>query len=66
MSDSDRSPARRAAAAIALARRLTRWMRAGDRAERYLAEATDHADLERRIRELERSDRGPALLTYNH
>ena len=67
MSDSDRShPHRAVAAAIALGRRLARWLRPGDRTERYLASATDHADLERRIRELERCNRGPALLTYNH
>ncbi|MFN0302028.1 MAG: hypothetical protein ACKVQU_16930 [Burkholderiales bacterium] len=30
-----------------------------DRAERYLADATDHADVERRIRVLERNSVGP-------
>jgi hypothetical protein len=49
-----------------LLRRLGRWLRRQDAAERYLDAATDHADLERRLRALERGNCGPALLTFNH
>jgi hypothetical protein len=45
---------------------LRSYFRTADAAERYLSLATDHADLERRIRAVERSDRGPALVTFNH
>ena len=38
----------------ALVQRLRRWWRAESAAYRYLAGATDHADLERRERALER------------
>lgn len=34
--------------------------------ERYLAKATDLADLERRMRVLERASAGPIFVTYNH
>jgi len=34
--------------------------------ERYLATATDLADLERRMRTLERASAGPIFVTYNH
>jgi len=34
--------------------------------ERYLAEATDHADLERRIRVLDREHHAPVMTTFNH
>lgn len=34
--------------------------------DRYLAEATDLADLERRMRVLERTTGGPAFVTFNH
>jgi hypothetical protein len=46
--------------------RLVSWWRSHDFDERYLAEATDHADLERRQRSLERTSVGPALETFNH
>ena len=46
--------------------RLRRWWRSQDTSERYLAEATSHAELERRIRVLERSSGGPAFVTFNH
>jgi hypothetical protein len=45
---------------------LRRWWRSGGAEERYLAAATDAADLERRMRALERSSGGPAFLTFNH
>ena len=35
-------------------------------AERYLREATDLPDLERRMRVLERAQGGPAIVTFNH
>ena len=34
--------------------------------ERYLTEATDLPDLERRMRALERTSGGPAFVTFNH
>jgi hypothetical protein len=46
--------------------RLLNWWRSPDPNEGYLAAATDHADLERRQRELERTSTGPALVTFNH
>jgi len=49
-----------------LSRRFVRWWGSDAEADRYLAAATDHADLERRIRVLERARRGPAFVTFNH
>ena len=46
--------------------RLRRWWRPLDRDEEYLAAATDPADLERRLRVLERGSGGPQLVTFNH
>lgn len=46
--------------------RLRRWWKSGDMDERYLAAASDLADLERRQRVLERASRGPAIETFNH
>lgn len=46
--------------------RLRRWWRSGDANEQYLAAATDLADLERRMRALERASGGPAFVTFNH
>jgi Protein of unknown function (DUF3563) len=45
---------------------LRRWWRLDDPAEQYLAAATDLADLERRIRVLERASDGPVFVTFNH
>ena len=51
---------------IRLCKRVGRWWTGREDAmERYLSAATDHADVERRIRELERRNAGPALLTFN-
>jgi len=47
-------------------RRLRRWMNRATSEERYLAAASDHADLERRMRAVERAGRGPALVTSDH
>ncbi len=47
-------------------RGLRRWWRRPSADERYLAAATDPADLERRMRELEHSSGGPAFVTFNH
>jgi hypothetical protein len=49
-----------------IALQLLHWWRAPDAAERYLAAASDHADLERRVQALERTDCGPRFVTYNH
>ena len=45
--------------------RLQRWWRQ-DTEEQYLAAAADHAELERRIRALERASGGPMFVTFNH
>ena len=45
---------------------LRRWWRPVDRNEQYLAAATDPADLERRLRALERASAGPPFVTFNH
>jgi hypothetical protein len=37
-----------------------------DGIDEYLAAAADHADVERRLRWLERASRGPAFVTFNH
>jgi len=49
-----------------LLQRLRSFLRAVERDERYLAAATDHADLERRMRTLERGLPGPQFVTFNH
>jgi hypothetical protein len=46
--------------------KLWRWLRPVDRDEQYLAAATDHADLERRMRAIERGTAGPPFVTFNH
>ena len=48
------------------AERLRRWLRPLDRDEQYLAAATDPADLERRLRVIERGSGGPQFVTFNH
>jgi hypothetical protein len=45
---------------------LRRWLRVQGPDERYLAAASDLADLERRMRVLERANRGPFFVTFNH
>ncbi len=49
-----------------IAQRFRRWWERPDAEERYLAAATDHAELERRIRLLERARGGPVFVTFNH
>jgi hypothetical protein len=49
-----------------LLERLRSWWRPQTRAERYLSEAIDGADLERRKRTLERESCGPPFETFNH
>jgi Protein of unknown function (DUF3563) len=46
--------------------RVRRWWQGDDTAEEYLAAATDLADLERRLRILERASGGPVFVTFNH
>jgi hypothetical protein len=46
--------------------RFRRWLRPLSSDDRYLAAATDPADLERRMRVLERASGGPAFETFNH
>lgn len=45
---------------------LRRWLRPLNRDEQYLAAATDAADLERRLRVIERGAGGPQFVTFNH
>ena len=45
---------------------LWRWFRPDDLEHRYLCAATDLADLERRMRVLERASAGPPFVTFNH
>jgi hypothetical protein len=49
-----------------LLQRFSRLWRREDTHHGYLAAATDHADLERRIRTIERASLGPAFVTFNH
>lgn len=49
-----------------IVQRLRSWWRPRNTEERYLADATDLADLERRMRVLERGRGGPAFVTFNH
>lgn len=49
-----------------MVQRLRHWLHHPDGTEPYLAAATDLADLERRMRELELASGGPAFLTFNH
>lgn len=50
----------------ALLEQLRRWWRSRDTSEEYLADAVDLADVERRLRVLERAGSGPAFVTFNH
>ena len=47
-------------------RRVRRWWQPLDRDEAYLAAATDPADLERRLRAIERDRGNPFFVTFNH
>jgi Protein of unknown function (DUF3563) len=49
-----------------LIERVLRWLQPLDREEQYLATAADHADLERRIRDIERGSSRPQFVTFNH
>jgi hypothetical protein len=51
---------------LRIVERLRRWWRPRSPEERYLGAATDHADLERRARDLERSSGGPSVVAFNH
>jgi hypothetical protein len=42
------------------------WWRGTDSDQEYLAAATDLADLERRMQQLDRGDGGPVFETFNH
>jgi Protein of unknown function (DUF3563) len=47
-------------------KRVWRWLRPVDRDAAYLAAATDPADLERRLRAIERDRGNPFFVTFNH
>jgi hypothetical protein len=51
---------------LLISRLMDWWRTPASVDEAYLATATDHADLERRLRALERASRGPAFETFNH
>jgi hypothetical protein len=51
---------------ITLIERVLRWLQPLDGDEQYLAAAADHADLERRIRDIERGSSRPQFVTFNH
>ena len=65
-SESKRTGQAGATTCARLQRLLLQWWRNEESDERYLAAATDHADLERRQRALERMTAGPAVATFNH
>ena len=46
--------------------RVRSWWWHGDADDRYLSAAADLADVERRMRVLERTSRGPVFQTFNH
>jgi hypothetical protein len=54
------------AEAHSLVRRFLRRWRPRTMAEQYLSDATDLADLERRMRVLERASNAPMFVTFNH
>jgi hypothetical protein len=47
-------------------RAVWRWLRAADPHAVYLAAAADLADLERRLRLVERGGPAPLFVTFNH
>jgi Protein of unknown function (DUF3563) len=49
-----------------IVQRARRWWRRRNTGDQYLAAATDPADLERRMRILERESGGPAVVPFNH
>jgi hypothetical protein len=46
--------------------RLWLWFRSDDAEHQYVCAATDLADVERRMRVLERASVGPPFVTFNH
>jgi hypothetical protein len=60
------TPSSRPAIMIEMLKLLIRWLLPRDRSEQYLAAAIDLADLERRMRRLERTPAGPFFVTFNH
>jgi hypothetical protein len=47
-------------------KRLWAWLRVPDPRERFLAAASDHVELERRLRLTERPRHGSVFVTFNH
>lgn len=45
---------------------LREWWKGSDPDEEYLAASTDLADLERRMRVVDRGSGGPVFVTFNH
>ncbi len=45
---------------------LREWWKGSDPDQDYLAGATDLADLERRMRHVDRGQGGPVFVTFNH
>jgi hypothetical protein len=46
--------------------RLWRWFWSDDAEHQYVCAATDLADVERRLRVLQRASVGPPFVTFNH
>jgi len=53
-------------AALGIVAQLRGWWMSKDPDQEYLAASTDLADLERRMRLLDRGDGGPVFETFNH
>jgi hypothetical protein len=49
-----------------IVQQLWSWLPTQDPDEHYLADASDLADLERRMRRLECASSGPMFVTFNH
>jgi hypothetical protein len=56
----------RAARPSGIVEALQHWWHAADSEQRYLEAVTDLADLERRMRLVERGSGGPVFVTFNH
>ena len=53
-------------APVGIVEQLRAWWTGKEPDEEYLAAATDLADLERRMRLLDRGSGGPVFVTFNH
>ena len=56
----------RESAPVGIVAQLRGWWSGKDPDQEYLAESTDLADLERRMRLIDRGNGGPVFETFNH